>query len=103
MTQTRDEYMPAPGPVSPAQVARMVNGMRQGHLDVVREVTVTAATTETVVEDQRIRLTTYPLVVPLSSDAANLVWWFKERGRQSVTIGHDAPGGDVDIAVVLVG
>lgn len=103
MTSARDEYFPPNGPASPAQTARIGNDMRQGHLDVLRALTVLDATTETVVSDPRIRPTTVPLLIPLTSAAANVVWWLKDRGKQSITIGHDAPSGDQAFTVVLIG
>lgn len=103
MTSARDEYFPPGGPTDPAQTARIGNGVRQGHLDVLRAVTIADAATETVVSDPRIRPTTVPVLVPLSSGAADVVWWLKDRGRQSLTIGHDAPSGDQAFTMVLVG
>lgn len=99
----RDEYFPSPGPTNPAQISRIGNEMRQGYLDVTVPVTVANGSTVTVIEDQRVRATTVPVLVPLSASAANLVWWFEGVGRGFVEIGHATAGGDLEFMAVLVG
>jgi hypothetical protein len=98
-----DEYFPAPGPANPAQVARIGNELRVGHLDNLRTVTLAAGATTTTLNDPRIRPTTVPLLVPRSSAAAAVTWWLASRGRQSLVLGHDAPGSAVEFSVVLLG
>lgn len=99
----RDEYFPSPGPATPQQVARIGNEMRQGYLDVTVPVVVTMGTASTLIEDQRVRASTVPLLVPLSSDAAGLKWWMAGIGRGYIEIGHDAAGADLDFVAVLIG
>lgn len=100
---TRDEYFPSNGPTSPMQIARIGNECRQGYLDVTVPVIVENGTSVTMIEDQRVRATTVPLLVPLSADAANMVWWMEGAGRGFIEIGHSTAGSDLEFRAVLIG
>lgn len=97
-----DERLPVVG-ADPIAVARVVNRALSGQLQNVGEVTLASGTTETVIRSPIFRATSVLILVPLSSAAAAISWWQDSRARGSITVGHSAPGSDLDFAWVVCG
>lgn len=89
------EALSPTGPRDSLQLARVVNEVRAGRLNVIGEVTVTASTTETVISDARFAPGTLIVaMVPHDEASVGLGWWIKTLDRGSITIGHDSGGAD---------
>lgn len=102
MTQ-RSRYEALSRIAGPVDLARVLNGVVQGNLNVVRPLTIAAYSTETIVEDAGITPNRGAWLSPLSSVAADLKWWIASKGRGALTIGHDEPGADAEFDLLLIG
>lgn len=96
------ERLPTTGG-DPVAVARVVNALVDGHSGNTGTVTLGQSDTSTEIVSPIFRSSTVMLLVPLSEDAASIVWWIDSMSRRSVTIGHDAPAQDVSFAWIAVG
>lgn len=81
---------------SPAEVARVVNSLIDGHHESHGAVTLAMGTTSTVIRSSIFSAHTILQLTPTSPEAAAVAWWQMDVDeKRSVTIGHDSPAGDV--------
>lgn len=86
-----------------AKLARILRQTRQGKLNTTHEITLVNGTTETVVRDNDIGPSTVAILIPQGQGAAEVKWWMSTRGKGFITIGHDDPGQDRTLALLLIG
>jgi hypothetical protein len=101
MTARRSTYSYlAPNGAPPAEVARAVNEIRDGQMDVTGSLTMESGTSQTVINTERAVV----MLIPMSEAAAAVAWWIDTSPtRGKVTIGHDAAGSDLDFAWIGLG
>jgi hypothetical protein len=87
------EYL-APNGSNPPDVARVVNDIRQGQLDVTGSLVMASGTTSTVINDRRLSERSVVVLVPRTAAAAGVAWWVSTYGRGKVTLGHDSVPAD---------
>lgn len=96
--------LPIDGSARAAEVARAVNALYDGHSENHGAVTLAAGTTETRISSPIFSAHTVLILVPTSADAAAIGWWQQDVDeKRAVTIGHDAPGIDVEFLWVGIG
>lgn len=85
-------------------VARVINRLVEGKMNVVGEIMLASGTTETRVDDPRIGPQSFLLWQALDAAGAALIQtlWFKERGTRYAVFGHSAPGADTWIEYAVL-
>lgn len=86
-----------------SKLARILRQTRQGKLNVAQNVVLLNGTGETTIYDPKIGPSTVPILVPQGQNAAAIAWWIGDRGKGYITIGHDDPGADRTLALILIG
>lgn len=91
--------------VSPTllELARILRETRLGRLNVAGTVTLASGTVSTVVTDREFGATTVLHLTPRSTGAAAIAWWQVDRAKGQITLGHDAPGADVEFYYTAIG
>lgn len=91
--------------VDPAMVARIINNAIAGNLNIIGEVMLAAAATETVVKSPLISGQSFLSWQALDAAGAALVptIWLKERGVRQCIIGHGAPAADTWLEFTVIG
>lgn len=81
-----------------------MNAILDGRTENHGAVTLAMGTVETVIRSPIFNAHTILNLVPTSDAAAAIAWWQEEvADRGAITIGHDAPGGDVEFLWTAVG
>ncbi len=93
-----------PGVNAPLQeLTRILRDAVQGRLNVAGEVTLEAGTTETLITDRDFGATTVLGFTPRSAAATLIVPYQTTTAKGEITIGHAAPGADVDYFYFAIG
>ena len=84
-------------------IARLLRETRQGRVNTAGGVTLASGATSTIVVDRDFSATTVLHLMPRSAAAAAIKVWHVARAKGQITLGHDAPGADVDFYYTAIG
>jgi hypothetical protein len=88
---------------SAAEQQRILADVRSGKVKCVGSVTLATGATSTVLRDALFGRDTAVVLVPTSAAGAALAWWQSDQAAGSVTLGHDAPAGDLVFLWIALG
>lgn len=88
---------------TPEQLAAAANAALRGETLNTGRLSVTAGATSTLLLDARCGKGRVLVLIPASAAAAALKWWVQAMDNGSATIGHDAPGANVDFTYAIQG
>jgi hypothetical protein len=84
-------------------IANVLNNVLRGKINSLGSVTLTLASTTTVVTDKSAGANSIILLMPLDANAAGESWWISGRDQGTFTINHSSAGTTRAFDYVILG